>query len=109
MKDSTTRSIKVRYEPGWNGGSWCVVDHKTDAVSKVQDLPANVKVKIKGILINAYKSTRNGTDDDMGHQYDWEVWDLTLKVNTELGTMDFSFYDYIQKHPRVKTWEIFYE
>ena len=109
MKDSNVTSIKVKHESGWNGGSWDVVERKLDAVSKVEDLPANVRVKIKGIFIDACVSTKYGADYDMGHQYDWEVWDLTLKVNTNLGTMDFSFYDYIQKHPRVKTWEIFYD
>lgn len=109
MSGKPMKSIKVQYEPGWNGGSWSVVGRKIDAVSKVQDLPVDVKVKIQGILIDAYKATRKGTDHDMGHQYDWEVWDLTLKVKTELGVMEFSFYEYAQKHPRVKTWEIFYE
>lgn len=93
---------KLEHVSNWNGGSWTLdgkhynisidVDYLVMAISGTDSGADNGCVEGSG-------RNRYGADYDHGHTHEWKSTDIILKLQTPIGVVYSSLYDFMEDNP----------
>lgn len=84
----------MKYEPGWNGGTWF---SKGESIKTLNSKNKEYFVKIKNEFIPIKETISYGTDNDHGTVSNWEIMDFNMQLETVIGVIDKKLLDYTKK------------
>lgn len=85
---------KLEHVSNWNGGSW-TLDGKHYNIS----VDVDYLVMTDSGAVEGEGSKRFGADDDHGHTHSWVNTDIALKLQTPIGVVYSSLYDFMEDNP----------